>query len=582
MAKNDIGGVWRTVGGRRIFIKDGQDLSSAMKESGKFGSKTKTSSNQKNYKEMSDRELKDELYDNDRMLNEMERRLSGRYELSDEKRDELERRAMHYESTKDEIRDELRSRKEQENKKDNSNDKKYKTRDVKDYQDEKGRWHINDTAKNEIDKEVSMMSGKDLKEAYNSLEKNDNSYEARAIRGEYNQRQVNEEKFHQTTQNMIKSSGSSDDSFTMTNGSREVTVSKDDSGKWVDSDGNKYMGYLSKSDVKSYFKGDWREAKTSESSKTEAKNYMQDQFKAFDKGNISGADLEREREKDYQKYNKWLKDQGVDKQLTEEEYNKMSQETEKINNKGLERGIEMEKDNLARRKQNGDSVENISNKTRNIHELELEKQKSDQRLARLNNTNETSGNNYNNYYEKEKLGTPSNYKTGDKVLVQDSYSGKYDTEYTVVREATKEEKSGKVNTNLKAYVLKDKDGNEIIKADTRIKTSESSKTNESNVRKLFDKDKEYKFNNNVKNETEWKEKNKAILEKGYKEETGTDPYKNGKAKTSFEDYQTWRYGKEADKENNGSNDWVRNAFNDYKKEHPNTKMTLEQFKKSKK
>lgn len=33
----DIGGVWRTVGGRRIFIKDGQDLENAMKESGKFG-----------------------------------------------------------------------------------------------------------------------------------------------------------------------------------------------------------------------------------------------------------------------------------------------------------------------------------------------------------------------------------------------------------------------------------------------------------------------------------------------------------------------------------------------------------------
>ena len=38
MAKSDIGGVWRTVGGRRIFIKDGQDLASAMKESGKFNS----------------------------------------------------------------------------------------------------------------------------------------------------------------------------------------------------------------------------------------------------------------------------------------------------------------------------------------------------------------------------------------------------------------------------------------------------------------------------------------------------------------------------------------------------------------
>lgn len=39
MAKNDIGGVWRTVGGKRIFIKDGVDLATAMKESGKFGSK---------------------------------------------------------------------------------------------------------------------------------------------------------------------------------------------------------------------------------------------------------------------------------------------------------------------------------------------------------------------------------------------------------------------------------------------------------------------------------------------------------------------------------------------------------------
>lgn len=32
-------GVWRTVGGRRIFIKEGQDLASAMKESGKFSKK---------------------------------------------------------------------------------------------------------------------------------------------------------------------------------------------------------------------------------------------------------------------------------------------------------------------------------------------------------------------------------------------------------------------------------------------------------------------------------------------------------------------------------------------------------------
>lgn len=32
----DIGGVWRTIGGRRVFIKHGQSLINAMKESGKF------------------------------------------------------------------------------------------------------------------------------------------------------------------------------------------------------------------------------------------------------------------------------------------------------------------------------------------------------------------------------------------------------------------------------------------------------------------------------------------------------------------------------------------------------------------
>lgn len=45
---NDLGGVWRTIGGRRIFIKDGQDLASAMKESGKFSKKQKEASERLN------------------------------------------------------------------------------------------------------------------------------------------------------------------------------------------------------------------------------------------------------------------------------------------------------------------------------------------------------------------------------------------------------------------------------------------------------------------------------------------------------------------------------------------------------
>jgi hypothetical protein len=37
----DIGGVWRTIGGRHVFIKDGEDLATAMKKSGKFGNTKK-------------------------------------------------------------------------------------------------------------------------------------------------------------------------------------------------------------------------------------------------------------------------------------------------------------------------------------------------------------------------------------------------------------------------------------------------------------------------------------------------------------------------------------------------------------
>jgi hypothetical protein len=37
----DENGVWRTISGRRVFIRDGQSLTDAMRESGKFGDKSK-------------------------------------------------------------------------------------------------------------------------------------------------------------------------------------------------------------------------------------------------------------------------------------------------------------------------------------------------------------------------------------------------------------------------------------------------------------------------------------------------------------------------------------------------------------
>lgn len=48
----ELNGVWRTVGGRRIFIKDGQDLAIAMRESGKFDNKSPNK-----YKKLTDEEI---------------------------------------------------------------------------------------------------------------------------------------------------------------------------------------------------------------------------------------------------------------------------------------------------------------------------------------------------------------------------------------------------------------------------------------------------------------------------------------------------------------------------------------------
>jgi len=51
-------GIWRTIGGRRVFIRKGQDLKTAMKESGKFNRK------KKKYVDRNDREAIDRIADN--------------------------------------------------------------------------------------------------------------------------------------------------------------------------------------------------------------------------------------------------------------------------------------------------------------------------------------------------------------------------------------------------------------------------------------------------------------------------------------------------------------------------------------
>lgn len=70
-------GVWRTVGGRRIFIREGQSLSEAMKASGKFNSAKKRNEKYETVK-------KDELLEKEKDLQEDEVEKSSVFDLSDD------------------------------------------------------------------------------------------------------------------------------------------------------------------------------------------------------------------------------------------------------------------------------------------------------------------------------------------------------------------------------------------------------------------------------------------------------------------------------------------------------------------
>lgn len=85
-----------------------------------------------------------------------------------------------------------------------------------------------------------------------------------------------------------------DESFTMYNADTDKTVRVyKDGGKWVDEDGNHYMGYLTKSDIKKYFKGNWVELDESEQLNEygDTKDYSEDIQKLFKKWFKENADL---------------------------------------------------------------------------------------------------------------------------------------------------------------------------------------------------------------------------------------------------------------------------------------------------
>ena len=69
----ELDGVWRTVGGRRIFIKNGEDLKTAMKNSGKFGKK----------QEEQNKKGKDTYKIPSKFLHDLENRENGNYYVAE-------------------------------------------------------------------------------------------------------------------------------------------------------------------------------------------------------------------------------------------------------------------------------------------------------------------------------------------------------------------------------------------------------------------------------------------------------------------------------------------------------------------
>lgn len=95
-------GVWRTIGGRKIFIKNGEDLSTAMKNSGKFKNK---------HKEKKNSELSDE--EREQQLNKLNEEIN-KTSLFNPKRQELRDKINMLEDRFDGSVEEYRAKKEQE------------------------------------------------------------------------------------------------------------------------------------------------------------------------------------------------------------------------------------------------------------------------------------------------------------------------------------------------------------------------------------------------------------------------------------------------------------------------------------
>ena len=269
-------GVWRTVGGRKIFIATGQSLKDAMKASGKF--KNLNDNKEKlekiiqkdkeegkvgeRLKKIEDAERYDRLYDKYKesgMSDEKIKNLLGEkpktgLELNDKDYIDIPGFKDYEYNTKTgevKVKDDVLKEANRQNRLREEKENSPATKSI--------------NALNEIDR----IAGDDtfLQKKGRELGLNEFKKYMEGKPGDFIKRKNKEQSINNDTSK-----------FTMVNDSgKTVTVTKSDmDGKWYDSDGNKYMGYLSKSDVMSYFKGSFKEVKNNSDSSTNQLNKTMD------------------------------------------------------------------------------------------------------------------------------------------------------------------------------------------------------------------------------------------------------------------------------------------------------------------
>ena len=200
---------------------------------------------------------------------------------------------------------------------------------------------------------------------------------------------------------------------------------------------------------------------------------------------------------------------------------------------GTKKTENMAKENLERAKRNGASVEDLSNRTKQVHELELETQKAQEHANKM-----SARANNNNLENKYKIS-----KTNDGKEYMRTISPYDETEY--------------------AYAEKRNDS-WYVKDPTKKTSSGSSQTHIYNdVNEARAKMEE--INNRIKGNSENSGKNyEGVTYNNYKKEEVNEAsvdHRN-EAKTSSDVMNTN----------------IRNAYQEYKKKHPGSKINFSKFK----